>query len=296
MQLDLNLLTVFDAVMTERHVTRTAERLHTTQPAVSNALRRLRDQIGDELFLKVPGGVRPTAKAEAIWPTIREALADIQDTLAPSRVAPRTFAGTATIALTDYAAAILLPRLVPVVEAEAPGLNLRMRPNLHVHSPATIETGESDLALGVFGAARPGMALETVLEERYVCVMRKGHPLARGRLTPKKLAGASHLLVTPSGDATGIVDRALAEHGLTRRVALTVNQFLIAPQIVAGSDLIAVLAERAVALSGVSSRLHVAPVPLALPPLRLQMLWHHRTARDPSLAWLRSRIVELLRL
>jgi DNA-binding transcriptional LysR family regulator len=294
MQLDLNLLTVFDAVMTERHVTRSAERLHTTQPAVSNALRRLRDQLGDELFLKVPGGVRPTARAEAIWPSIRQSLADIQSTLSPAQAAPATFAGTATLSLSDYAAALLLPRLVPAVEAEAPGLTLRVLPNLHVHSTTAVETGQSDLALGVFGAAKPGMSVETVREERYVCIMRKGHALSRGRLTPKKLAGANHLLVTPSGEATGIVDRLLAEHGLSRRVALTVNQFLLAPRIVADSSLIAVLAESAVTLSGAAPRLHVAPVPLPLPNLRLQMLWHHRTSRDSSLAWLRARIARLL--
>jgi DNA-binding transcriptional LysR family regulator len=287
MQIDLNLLTVFDAVMTERHVTHAAERLHMTQPAVSNALRRLREQVGDELFIKVPTGVRATARAEAIWPAIREALARIHETITPT--------GTATMALTDYAASLLLPGLAGVVEDEAPGLNLRMMPNIHVHSSAAIESGEIDLALGVFGTAGPGLYVETVLEERYVCIMRRGHPLSRGRLTPKKLTQATHLLVTPSGEATGLVDRVLAEQGLTRRVGFTVNQFLLAPRIIAESNMVAILAERAVALSGVVERLHVVPVPLSLPGVRIQMLWHQRTARDPAHAWLRTRIASLFR-
>lgn len=295
MQLDLNLLTVFDAVMTERHVTHAAERLHMTQPAVSNALRRLREQIGDELFVKVPKGVRPTARAEAIWPTIREALARIHETITPTGFVPTTFTGTATMALTDYAASLLLPRLAGVVENEAPGLNLRMVPNIHVHSSAAIERGEIDLALGVFGSTGPGLYVETVLEERYVCIMRRGHPLSRGRLTAKKLARATHLLVTPSGEATGLVDRVLAEQGSTRRVGFTVNQFLLAPRIIAESNMVAILAERAVALSGVSERLHVVPVPLPLPGVRIQMLWHQRTARDLAHTWLRTRIAALFR-
>jgi len=295
MQIDLNLLTVFDAVMTERHVTHAAERLHMTQPAVSNALRRLREQLGDELFVKVPAGVRPTAKAEAIWPVIREALARINDTIAPADFVPSTFVGTATMALTDYAAWLLLPRLAAAVEAEAPGLNLRMMPKIQVHSSAAIESGEIDLALGVFGTAEPGLHVETVLEEPYVCIMRRGHPLSRGRLTAKKLTEATHLLVTPSGEATGLVDRVLAEEGLTRRVGLTVNQFLLAPRIIAESNMVAILVERAVALSGAAERLHVAPVPLPLPSVRIQMLWHRRTARDPAHTWLRTRVAELFR-
>ena len=114
-------------------------------------------------------------------------------------------------------------------------------------------------------------------------------------MTAKKLCGATHLLVTPSGEPTGMVDRVLAEQGLTRRIGLTVNQFVLAPRIVASSNLVAVLAERAVTLSGVAKALHVAAVPLALPDVRIQMLWHRRTNRDPALSWLRSRIAELCR-
>jgi DNA-binding transcriptional LysR family regulator len=261
---------------------------------VSNALRRLRDQVGDELFIKVPTGVRPTARAEAIWPVIRQSLAQIHETLSPGSLSPASFRGTITIALTDYTALLLLPRLAGVLEAEAPGLDLRTVPNLHLHSSTAVEDGEIDLALGVFATVKTGLCLLPVLEERYVCIMRRGHPLSTGRLTPKRLVEATHLMVTPSGETIGNIDQELSALGLTRRVGLTVNQFMIAPRIVARSSLVAILLERALTLSEVAEELHIVPLPLSLPTFRIQMLWHRRTAHDPAQAWLRARIAALL--
>ena len=291
--MDLNLLRVFDAIMTERHVTRAAERLHMTQPAVSNALRRLRDQLDDELFVRASSGVQPTARAEAIWPAIHESLLRIQDTVSPRHFEPRTHAGTFRLSLTDYAAALLLPCLVPRLEAEAPDVDLRLVPNVHVHSAALIESGEIDMALGVFRNPGALLHLQTVLRERYVCAMRKDHPLAREPLTVTRFAAATHLLVTPSGTSSGIVDHALAERGLTRRIGLTVNQFLLAPRILLTSRLIAVLPERTVRLSNLDDRIHVAPVPFELAPLQLSLLWHARTALDPAQVWLRAHIAAI---
>lgn len=161
-QLDLNLLKVFDAVMTELNVTRAAQRLYMTQPAVSNALKRLRTLLNDELFVKVPSGVLPTPKAIEIWQPLRDALAQIRHTIEPGDFDPAIATVTFTIAMNDFAANVFLPKLVPVLEELAPAVNIRTIPTTHIDAVTQLEKAQIDIAVGVFPDSSPRLRSQLV--------------------------------------------------------------------------------------------------------------------------------------
>ena len=292
-QLDLNLLKVFDVVMTELNVTRAAHRLHMTQPAVSNALKRLRHLLNDQLFAKVPSGVLPTPKALELWQPLREALTQIRQTIEPGDFNPEIATLTFTIAMNDFAANVLLPKLIPVFEESAPAVNIRTIPTTHIDAVTQLEKAEIDIAVGVFPDASPRLRSQVLFTSPLTCVMRRHHPLAKQLLTLERYVQAKHLLVTLTGEPTGYIDLILLEQGLKRRIMLTVNQFAVAPQLVAGSDLLAILPTRIVEMSGVLDQLHLTPPPLEIPPSNLKMMWHERNHSDSSQAWLRSQLVNL---
>lgn len=292
-KLDLNLLQVFDAVMTEGHVTRAAARLAMTQPAVSNALKRLRHVLKDELFVKVPGGVRPTPKAAQLWPPVRDALGQLRATLAPADFDPGTARASFALSMTDLIAHLITPRLYPAIAAEAPRVDLRTAPYFVGLSPQSLEKGDIDLAIGAFSEIGPRLKTRRLWTDRYMCVMRKHHPLAAAPLTLERFCAADHLLVSLSGDALGIVDGLLAERGLERRVALTVNQFAVAAKVLPECDLVATLPLRFAEEMNLQDRLAVREPPLDIRPLHINLLWHERDDRNPAHQWLRTTLVRL---
>lgn len=292
-QFDLNLLNVFDAVMTELNVTRASVRLNMTQPAVSNALKRLRHSLNDELFIKVPSGVSPTPKALEIWQPLHEALNQIRQTLEPIEFSPATETATFTIALNDLGAALILPPLIGVLEAIAPNINLRTIPNTHINAAMLLEQAKIDIAIGVFPSPPPRLRSQTLLTSSWVCAMRHDHPLASKKLTLSCYAQAKHLLVTLTGEATGVIDPLLQERGLSRRIGLTVNQFSVAVRILMNSDLIAVLPTRVVQLSGIADQFHLAPVPIEINPTLMKMMWHERSQQNTAQVWLRTQLAEV---
>lgn len=291
-QFDLNLLNVFDAVMTELNVTRASTRLNMTQPAVSNALKRLRHLLNDELFIKVPSGVSPTPKALEIWQPLREALHQIRQTLEPIEFNPATETATFTIALNDFSAALILPPLMKVIEAIAPNINLRTIPNTHINAAMLLEQAKIDLAIGVFPSPPPRLRSQPLLTSPWVCAMRRNHPLARKKLTLDHYVQAKHLLVTLTGEVTGLIDPLLQERGLNRRVGLTINQFSVAPHILVTCDLIAVLPTRVVQLSSIADQLHLVAVPIEINPTSVKMMWHERVQQNTAQMWFRTQLAE----
>jgi DNA-binding transcriptional LysR family regulator len=298
--LDLNLLRVLDAVMAEGSLTRAASALSMTQPAVSHALKRLREALGQELFVRTAHGMRPTPQAEVLWPLVRDALATLRSALAPGDFDPRRDAVQWCIAMADATAALLAPGLVQAIQREGALANLRVLPLTTRDPRRLIESGEADLAVGYFpevlttivAQGRESHLLhERLYASRYVCVMRRGHPLAARPLTLDGYCGAQHLLVSFSGRPQGYVDQALAGLGRQRRVVLTVNQFFTAGRVVAGSDLLTVLPEGFVAATGFSQELVIRDLPLALPPVSVEMLWHLRSDGTPSHRWLRAQVL-----
>lgn len=296
--LDLNLLRVFDAVMTEQNLTRAANRLAMTQPAVSNAVKRLRDALGDELLIRTAHGVKPTARAESLWPAVRRALADLEEA-----VAPRTFELTNAnitfrMAMADATAGLLLPPLVRLIESEAPGIDIRMMPLTTRDPRPMLLRGDIDVAIGFFpgvvaqlqGSTETPVRHERLYAGHYVAVMRKEHPLAEQELTLDRYCDANHLLVSFSGRARGLVDDALVSVNRERRTLLTVNQFFTAGKVVAASDLLMVIPYHLIEATGMSNQLIFKELPFKLPEVHIDMLWHERDARSPSHRWLRTQL------
>lgn len=297
--LDLNLLRVFDAVMAEGSLTRAAQTLAMTQPAVSHALKRLREALGDELFVRVAHGVQPTPRAETLWPQVRSALGTLRQALAPADFDPRRDAVQMRLAMADATAALLAPALVAGIEAEQAQVNLRVLPLTTRDPRRLVESGDADLAVGFFPdlittilaqGADSHLHHARLYDTRYVCVMRRGHPLARKALSLDAFCEAHHMLVSFSGRPQGFVDLALAALGRQRRIVLTVNQFFTAGLVVARTDLLTVLPETFLAATGNADGLVTRDLPMALGPVHVEMVWHLRHEADPAHRWLRARL------
>lgn len=304
--LDLNLLRVFDAVMAERSLTRAARSLSLTQPAVSNALSRLRLALGDELVRRSGQGVAPTPLALGLWPAVRDALRQLQQSLAPDDFIPAEADNEFVLAMADATAAELVPMLVGILETEAPGASLRVVP-LATRDPRKLLDEEAiDLAIGYFpaaisdlsGRAQVGKAVsflhQRVYSSEYVCVMRAGHALSSGPLTLNRFCAARHLLVSFSGKPFGFIDESLQERGRTRRIVLTVNQFFTAARVVADCDLLTVLPRHFLdylELAGEPHALVSRPLPLDVPPVHIDALWHYRQDTGSAHRWLRNAVM-----
>ncbi len=301
--LDLNLLRVFDEVMAERNLTRAAHNLAMTQPAVSNALRRLREQVGDELVRRSGYGVEPTPQAVALWPTVREALQQLRDSLAPGVFVPATARNHFVLAMADATAAKIMAGLVDILDREAPGVTLRVLPLTTRDPRDMLDNGEVDIAIGHFpgvlaelGASHlqehtPRFVSHRLYSGEYVVVMRKGHPLAGRALTLDDFCAARHLLVSFSGRPFGFVDEALAAVSRQRRVVLTVNQFFTAGQVVASSDLLTVLPRHFVGSTGMESKLVWQALPLTVPTVHVDALWRRQSQSLGAHRWLREAVL-----
>ncbi len=301
--LDLNLLRVFDEVMAERSLTKAAKNLSLTQPAVSNALRRLRDTLGDELVQRSGQGVEPTPRALALWPAVRESLQQLQNALAPSTFEPATATSVFVLSMADATAASLIPRLVGILESEAPGVSIRVVP-LTTRDPRKLLVDETaDLAVGYFPAvvadltsrAQSGESVafshERLYDGQYVCVMRKGHPLADGELTLDRFCEARHMLVSFSGRPFGFIDEALTALRRERRIVLTVNQFFTAGRVVANSNLLTILPRHFVRTTGIAEELVLRDLPFNVPDVHVEAVWHRRMQHTSGHQWLRHTIM-----
>jgi DNA-binding transcriptional LysR family regulator len=297
---DLNLLRVFDAVMAEGSLTRAADTLAMTQPAISHAMRRLREAVGEELFTRTAHGMRPNDRAEQLWPQVRSALSDLREALAPEAFDAGRHTAYFRLAMADATAAMLCPGLLQAIEKDqAPGVSIRVIPLTTRDPRRLLDAGEADVAIGYFpeimaafgsGGGHPALRHARLYQTRYVGVMRRGHPLAKGELSLDTYCAAEHLLVSFSGRPHGYVDQALSALGRSRRIVLTVNQFFTAGRVVAQSDLLTVLPDRFVEATGYRRELLTRELPLELPPVLVDMLWHRRLDHHPAQQWLREHI------
>lgn len=287
--IDLNLLTVLDALLATGSVTKAAKEVGRTQPAMSHALRRLRELLGDELLVRTPSGMQPTPRAQELRPAVRAAIEAAEAVLQeappfdPAR-AERSF----TLAMADQASFLLLPPLVERLAREAPGVRIDVRPGqLHVLGD------DADLAIGVFRDQPAAARQEVLFREEFTCVIRKGSAAARGGFDLKRYLSLPHLLVAPRGLPGSPLDDALAAAGHQRRkVVATVPHFLVAPHVIATTDLCWT------APGGIARAFGHLPLALREPPFRVtgftvMTRWHVRLDRDPGVRWLRSVLREI---
>ena len=292
-RIDLNLLTTFEALLLEGSVTGAARRLGLGQPATSAALARLRALLGDPLFERAGGRMQPTPRAQALAPGVLAALEGLRASLgAAIPFAAGAAARSFTLAVTDYAVAVVLPPLTRAVAAAAPGVDLRLVGPEKDAVPLLLDRGEADLALGVFPDAPDRFIRTRLLEEGFEGIARRGHPaLTSGRMELEAWLAQPQALVTLRRDAAGAVDAALAALGRRRRIALTLPHMLAVPAFLAGTELVAALPSRVIDRFDPAAIARF-PLPVTVPPWWLEMLWNPAARTDNATAWLRERLRE----
>ena len=276
--IDLNLLLALEALLHTGSVTAAGRRIGLSQPAMSHALARLRDMLGDPLLVREGRTMRRTALVEQILPRLRELLAEIESTLlGHRRFTPGESARSFRIATNDYCGALLLPALLADVRRSAPRAELEFHAYRGYAPAHELALGELDLAIGVFLHVDPALAKKPLFSDGFACVVRRGNPRVGKTLTLQRYVELDHALITSPDYGPGVVDLALAARGLRRRVVARVPHFLVAPALVAKSDLILTLPERVARMASRMHGLRLLAPPLELKPFEVQMVWHARS-------------------
>lgn len=285
--IDLNLLVIFETLMRERHVGRSGEVLAMTQPAVSHALSRLRHLLDDPLFVRYPGGIRPTPRAEALNAPIGHALAAVRAALGDNGAfTPSRAVRTVLIGASDYADLVLMPALMAEVRQAAPGLDIWRRPTSRETVLGDLKRRDIDLVIGPLGVASDALVQTPLFSERLLLVARNGHPALAAGMSLQTLAKFDHLLVSASGDATSSLDDRLREAGVSRRIVMTTPNFLAAPFIVAATDLVCLLAERVAIRLADAAGIGIHPQPVPVPPWTIGIARLAGSAPDPAIDWI----------
>ncbi len=287
---DLNLLVALEALLTERNVTRAAARLHLSQPSVSVQLRKLREIFADPLLSPAPGGMLPTARGQELLQPLRAVLAGMTRILEPAKSFDPAIAQiTWQVSASDYAEyAVLMPLLGRLLRA-APGVRIAVREAPHSRMLRQLESGTIDLGLLAMESVPERLHHRILFKERYVLVARKRHPALKRRLTIDTLAGLEYVIVSYEGGGfRGVTDAALERRGRKRRVALSVPHFLFVPEVVARTDLVAMLPSRLV--NDRFDQLQILPPPLEIPSYEMAMIWHERSHLEPAHVWLREQV------
>lgn len=291
--LDFNLLKVLDALISERNVTRAGRRLGRSQPAVSNALHRLRLLLGDDLLVRGPNGFVLTPRAEAMRAPLREAIALVENCLAgQAAFDPADATGLVRLSTPDRLSLALVPPLLARLQALAPDMSLQVLTADRQLALDLLDADRTELALGWFDDKPSHLNAELILEERMFCVCRRNHPILRRsrRFDIAALLSFPHLVVSATGQRTAIFDELLQRRGLRRHALVTVNNFTAVPQLLSDSDMISVFTKLAADVFRKSFNLATRPVPLEIGKVATRMVWQSRNDRDPRHVWLRDQI------
>ncbi|MFO1191753.1 MAG: LysR family transcriptional regulator [Rhodoferax sp.] len=294
--MDLNLLRVLAMLMLEGNVTRAAEKLHLTQSAVSNALKRLRLTFDDSLFERTAYGMQPTATGRDLWQRLAPLYRAIGQELNPDAIDPAHYQGAFKIAMSDYTSARVMPRLAVYLQTHAPGVRVHAAPYSVINLLHHLEREGADLALGTnLDDTRQMQELRTqaLWPIHSSLFMRRGHPLARGTLTLNRFLEARHVDVMLPGMTSTIYDSLLAEHGHTRNLVLTMNQYNHVLSLIAHSDYVGVLPTSLIDLCPERRRLVHCEPPIPIAVRSLVMTWHQRNDARPAHLWLRDAIAGL---
>ena len=285
--IDLNLLVVLRALLRERHVTRAASVVGLSQSATSHALARLRELCDDPLLVRRGQSLELTPRAARLLPSLERGLSDLQTVVnAEPAFDPATARRVFTLAMADYGIAVLLTPLLRELERSAPNIDLSVVsfPNL----AEMLEAGSVDVALVSKGQFSGPFSTQDLFNDGFQCMVRSDHPRVKAKLSLDTYASLRHVLVAPGGTPGSLVDTELAGLGISRRIAVRVSSFLVAPLVVAETDLIATMPERLARQQAQRYGLRLVPPPLRLPEFTLAMAWHPRLEHDPAQRWLRE--------
>lgn len=295
MRYDLNLLPIFVALMEERSVTRAAERLGMTQPALSNALSRLRAMLQDQLFIRERYGIQPTPIALELAPVIADALAKLDDAvLGQQDFDPATAERLLTIAPNGYVEFALVPAIVARLQQVAPGIRLRLTPYGTDLAETGVVSGTTALVLGRITDPPDNLVVQHLMDEGLDCVVRADHPEVGDTITREQFERLRHVNVMPPGRLRAGLFQALAQQHLRRDVAISVTNFFAVAEMVAVTDYCATLPKLICRRLDIDPRIKVLPAPVDLGTFPIEMAWHVRYRHDPAHRWLRTTIGEII--
>lgn len=289
---DLNLLVTLDVLLAEGNVARAAQRLRLSPSAMSRALARLRETTGDPLLVRAGRGLVPTPRALELRERVSQLVQDTQAVLRPARKPDlqqlvRTFTLRTSEGFVENFGASLLAR----AGEEAPGVRLCFMQKSNKES-GPLRDGTVDLETGVVGGTiGPEVRAQALFRDRFIGVVRMGHPLSQGEITPSRYAAGRHILVSRRGQEKGPIDEALGPLGLQRQIVAIVGGFSAALALARASDLIAAVPERHTA--NLRAEMHSFPLPVSTPEITVSLLWHPRSHADPAHRWLRGCVREI---
>ncbi|MFY1040666.1 LysR substrate-binding domain-containing protein (plasmid) [Pantoea agglomerans] len=293
MKYDLNLLPVLLVMMEERNVTRAAERLGITQPALSNALNRLRETLNDPLFIRERYGMRPTPKAEQLAQVVGAALSSIDKViLGQQDFDPLNATRLFTVAPNSYVEFIMMPAIVARLRSCAPGIRLRLTPFGNDVTETGVISGNTDMVLGRIVEPPDNLVVQHLMNEGLACVIRADHPLVGENLSAEQYEQLKHVNVLPPGRMRAGLYQALEQRGLRRQVAVSVTHFLAVPEMIAVTDYCATLPRLICQHLSRDQRLRIIPAPVDLGTFPVEMGWHARYRDDPAHRWFRTLIAE----
>ena len=293
--LDLKLLSIMDELYRTRSVSQTAENLGLNQPAVSMSLARLRKQFDDPLFVKTHQRMEPTAHAEQIMPSVRQALELLRAALEHrEQFDPATASRTFRIAATDIGQVVILPTLMRRLREVAPQVIVDFS-NFSTRSAAQLEAGDVDVAIGFISSLSAGFHRRALFTERFVCVARADHPTIRDRLTLEQFQRELHLVVTTSGTAHDVLEKTLEANGIRRQIGLRVPNYLALATLISSTDLLVTVPSRLANVVAGLRDVVVFPTPFDIPPYSVTQYWHARSVSDPGNRWLRGVIADLFK-
>ena len=285
---DLGLLVSLDALLQEGSVTGAARRVGLSTPAMSHALARIRERIGDPILVRSGRGMLLTPRAQALKPQVHDVVNAARRTLEPERpFVASELSRTFVVHVTDYVLAILGATVDRILREEAPGACVRFVPN-SPDDPALLRDQGSDLAVGIYGDLPQEMRHRQLLTDRFVCVVRERHPATQQRFTLQQFVSYPHIQVAPRGKPGGYVDDVLRERGLTRTVARAVPYFLAALQMACETDYLLTISERIARRYEGALSLQILEVPVRLRPYALSLVWHPRVDGDAGHRFLRD--------
>lgn len=287
--IDLNLLVALDALLTERHVTKAADRVGLSQPAMSNALNRLRAMFEDELLVRTTSGMKPTPRATELAEPLRQVLRQVERVMASDAgFDPLGTERTFSVRMSDILACLLLPKLAAARPAGSriSYNTIHLSPSLTVDA---LERDEIDAAVSMGLEHSASIRSETLLRDRMVCLMRHRHPIARGRLTFERFIAEEHMKVSMSPTDLRFVDDVLAERGHRRTIALNVPHWLVVPHVLKRTDLLAVMPRHLAAVL-MDDDLRMEDLPFESAPFDWNLYWHRRNDQSNANGWLRDQI------
>jgi DNA-binding transcriptional LysR family regulator len=293
-EIDLNLLVVFEAIHREQSLTRAAQKLNLTQPALSHALSRLRDLLQDPLFTRSGRQMHPTPFARTLIGPVREALLTLEHSLFPNQpFDPSQTARRFVVGLRDVLETVWLPVLVSQLQKSAPNLQLVSARVARSELETDLITGALDLAIEIPLPVSSAIRHQPVAEERVVVAARKGHPALRGGLKLETYLAQTHVIVSSRRRGPGLEDMVLRQRGARRRIVLRCQNYLAACQVVKQSDLLLTIPERLARSLPMGQELALVPFPGEIPNLTLHMYWPAAADNDPANRWLRSQVQAL---